>query len=350
MYYNASVDLAFDSVQYIMRDVQYGWFMRYLHSNGASFFFLTVYFHIWRNLYYKFFSYYHRKVWISGLIIFFFMIITAFTGYVLPWGQMSFWAATVITNLLSIIPFIGTFVVTWLWGGFSVGKATLSRFFSFHFILPFIILILIFFHLYFLHQKGSSAPFPFFSESATRVYTYLPLYPYFFIKDFYAILFVLFFFIFFVFFAPNLLSHTDNYIEADPMVTPEHIVPEWYFLPFYAILRSIPNKILGVITMLISILILFFLPYLDKFLVTNKIKYYYPFIFLNLTLYLNIVNFFVFNFILLGWLGAQPLDYPYTTFSIIFVYAYFILILLLPFFSSFSPYIFQLFLIKNKKL
>ena len=260
MHYVAHVDLAFDSIEHIMRDVNYGWLIRYIHSVGASMFFLIVYIHISRGLYYGSYKSPREVLWWLGIIIFLLMIASAFLGYTLPWGQMSFWGATVITNLFSAIPLVGDSIVTWLWGGFSVDNPTLNRFYSLHFLIPFIIVGVVFLHIVALHKFGSNNPT---GIDLTLKQEKIPFHPYYTIKDFFG--FGIFFIIFgfFVFFAPNVLGHPDNYIPADPLVTPKHIVPEWYFLPFYAILRAIPFKLLGVLAMLGSILILFVLPWLD---------------------------------------------------------------------------------------
>ena len=256
MHYVAHVDLAFDSVEHIMRDVNYGWLLRYIHSVGASMFFLIVYIHISRGLYYGSYKSPREVLWWLGIVIFFLMIIAAFLGYTLPWGQMSFWGATVITNLFSAIPLIGDNIVTWLWGGFSIDNPTLNRFYSLHFLIPFIIVGVVFLHIVALHKFGSNNPT---GIDLTLKQEKIPFHPYYTVKDFFG--YGVFFIIFgiFVFFLPNLLGHPENYIPADPFVTPEHIIPEWYFLPFYAILRAIPFKLLGVLAMLGSILILFVL-------------------------------------------------------------------------------------------
>ena len=244
MHYNPSVDLAFASVEHIMRDVQGGWFIRYLHSNGASAFFAVVYLHILRALFYRSFTYVNLGVWFTGILIFILMMATAFIGYVLPWGQMSFWGATVITNLFSVIPIIGPDLVHWLWGGYSVGAATLNRFFSLHYLFPFIIVGVVVLHLFYLHNEGSSNPF--FGESRDINTFYLPLYPFFLVKDLFGLSIFGMIFSYFLFFEPNALGHPDNYIEANSMVTPEHIVPEWYFrapewvLSFVGIFERIP--------------------------------------------------------------------------------------------------------------
>ena len=243
MHYTPHVDFAFSSVEHIMRDVHNGWIIRSVHSNGASVFFMVVYCHIARGLYHG--SYYRPRhhLWSSGVLIFFLMVITAFMGYVLPWGQMSFWGATVITNLVTALPIVGYDIAYFLWGGFSVGNPTLNRFFSLHFLVPFIIAGVVFLHLSMLHQSGSSNPIG--PVAPDRVF----FYPYFYVKDLYGLLLLFIVFSVLVFFYPNLLGHPDNYREADPLVTPSHIVPEWYLLPFYAILRSIPDKLIGVIAM-----------------------------------------------------------------------------------------------------
>jgi len=258
MHYTANIELAFNSVEHIMRDVCSGWLLRYIHANGASIFFIVVYLHIFRNLYFSSFLYPRQYLWLSGVGIFFLMMATAFMGYVLPWGQMSLWGATVITNLFSAIPVVGGSIVEWLWGGFSVGNATLNRFFSLHYLLPFLIAGLTLVHLNLLHRNGSNNPLGIYTNAET-----VNFYPYFYIKDLFSILILIFVFSFFVFFAPNVLGHSDNYILGNPMSTPAHIVPEWYFLPFYAVLRSIPDKLGGVAAMFGSIAILFILPFIN---------------------------------------------------------------------------------------
>ena len=296
MHYVAHVDLAFDSVEHIMRDVNYGWLLRYIHSVGASMFFLIVYIHISRGLYYGSYKSPREVLWWLGIIIFFLMIITAFLGYTLPWGQMSFWGATVITNLFSAIPLIGDNIVTWLWGGFSIDNPTLNRFYSLHFLIPFIIVGVVFLHIVALHKFGSNNPT---GIDLTLKQEKIPFHPYYTAKDFFG--YGVFFIIFgiFVFFLPNLLGHPENYIPADPFVTPEHIIPEWYFLPFYAILRAIPFKLLGVLAMLGSILILFVLPWLD----TCKVRScrFRP-------IYKQFYWILVLDVVLLGYMGAMPAE------------------------------------------
>lgn len=309
MYYVPFSDNAFYSVEHIMRDINYGWLLRYSHANGASFSFLVVYVHIFRNLYYQ--SYLHPRelLWVIGVIILLLMIITAFVGYVLPWGQMSFRAATVITSLFSAIPIIGGDILAWLWGGYSVSEVTLNRFFSFHYVLPFIIFLFVVLHIIILHDKGSSNPTGLFIPKDKT-----PFSPYFVIKDFFGFnVFLLIFFIF-VFFYPNYLGHPDNYILANPLVTPSHIVPEWYFLFFYAILRSIPNKLQGIIILAFAFLVLAGLPYLINFVLRcnmfrtwNQVVYWY---------------FVVFS-VILGWLGGTPIEYPFFNLSQFFTCFFF---------------------------
>jgi len=311
MHYVPHVDHAFDSVEHIMRDVNYGWLIRYIHSVGASMFFLIVYIHISRGLYYGSYKSPREVLWWLGIIIFFLMIITAFLGYTLPWGQMSFWGATVITNLFSAIPLIGDNIVTWLWGGFSIDNPTLNRFYSLHFLIPFIIVGVVFLHIVALHKFGSNNPT---GIDLTLKQEKIPFHPYYTVKDFFG--YGVFFIIFgiFVFFLPNLLGHPENYIPADPFVTPEHIIPEWYFLPFYAILRAIPFKLLGVLAMLGSILILFVLPWLD----TCKVRScrFRP-------IYKQFYWIFIFNFIVLGWVGSKVPEGHYLIISRICTAYYF---------------------------
>jgi len=316
MHYIAHVDYAFFSVEHIMRNVNYGWLIRYIHANGASFFFLIVYIHIFRGLYYGSFMYPRQILWCTGVIILLLMILTAFMGYVLPWGQMSFWAATVITNLASAIPVIGLDIVYWLWGGFSVDNPTLTRFFSFHYLFPFIILAFVFIHILFLHEFKSNNPLGINIHYTDKIY----LSPYYILKDFLGLIIYFLIFFYFVFFNPNFLGHPDNYIEANSLVTPAHIVPEWYFLPFYAILRAIPDKLGGVIAMLLSIIVLLLLP----FYINSKIKsmQFKP---------LNKMFFwlFFFNCLLLGWIGSNPAEDPYIFIGQFCTFFYFFYLLIL---------------------
>ena len=325
MHYVAHVDLAFDSIEHIMRDVNYGWLIRYIHSVGASMFFLIVYIHISRGLYYGSYKSPREVLWWLGIIIFLLMIASAFLGYTLPWGQMSFWGATVITNLFSAFPLVGDSIVTWLWGGFSVDNPTLNRFYSLHFLIPFIIVGVVFLHIVALHKFGSNNPT---GIDLTLKKEKIPFHPYYTIKDFFG--FGVFFIIFgiFVFFLPNSLGHPDNYIPADPLVTPEHIVPEWYFLPFYAILRAIPFKLLGVLAMLGSIFILFVLPWLD----TCKVRScrFRP-------IYKQFFWIFIFNFIVLGWVGSKVPEGHYLIISRICTAYYFThFLIILPILGTFE--------------
>ncbi|HEY9536965.1 MAG TPA: cytochrome b/b6 [Kiloniellaceae bacterium] len=261
MQYTAHVDYAFDSVERIMRDVNFGWLLRYIHMNGASFFFIVVYIHIFRGLYYGSYKAPRELLWMLGVVILLLMMATAFMGYVLPWGQMSFWGAKVITNLFSAIPVFGEGIVTWLWGGFTVDNPTLNRFYALHYLMPFIIVAVVILHIWALHQFGSNNPL---GIDAKGPQDKIPFHPYYTIKDTFGLGVFLIAFAAVIFYAPNYMGHPDNYIPADPLATPAHIVPEWYFLPFYAILRSIPDKLLGVIAMFGSIAVLFVLPWLDS--------------------------------------------------------------------------------------
>nr|YP_009489515.1 cytochrome b [Euryades corethrus]SPP23418.1 cytochrome b [Euryades corethrus] len=295
MYYIANIELAFYSVNYICRNVNYGWLIRILHANGASLFFICIYLHIGRGIYYESFNFYYT--WMIGIIILFMLMATAFMGYVLPWGQMSFWGATVITNLLSAIPYLGSTLVNWIWGNFTVDNATLSRFYSFHFLFPFIILMLTMIHLLFLHQTGSNNPLGLNSN-----YDKIPFHPYFTFKDLIGFILLIFFLTILILSNPYLLSDPDNFIPANPLITPIHIQPEWYFLYAYAILRSIPNKLGGVIALIMSILILTILPL--TFMKKIQGLQFYP---LNQILFwIMIVTIF-----LLTWIGAQPVEDPY---------------------------------------
>jgi ubiquinol-cytochrome c reductase cytochrome b subunit len=261
MQYTAHVDHAFQSTERIMRDVNYGWLIRYIHTNGGSFFFIVVYIHIFRGLYYGSYKPPRELLWILGVVILLLMMMTAFMGYVLPWGQMSFWGATVITNLFSAIPWVGDAIVTWLWGGFSVDNPTLNRFYSLHYLMPFVIVAVVVLHLWALHRFGSNNPL---GIDAKGPQDKIPFHPYYTVKDLYGLAVFLLVYAGFVFYAPNFFGEPDNYIPANPLSTPAHIVPEWYFLPYYAILRAIPDKLLGVIAMFASILVLFILPWLDR--------------------------------------------------------------------------------------
>lgn len=303
MHYVANADMAFASVEHIMRNVNYGWLMRYVHANGASMFFLAVYIHMFRGLYFGSYKEPREVLWILGVLIFLLMIATAFLGYVLPWGQMSFWAATVITNLFGAIPFIGDPIRELLWGGFSVDNPTLNRFFSLHYLLPFVILGVVVLHIWALHVPGNNNPLGIDPKGPQDT---VPFHPYYTMKDAFAATVFFIVLSYFVFFNPNILGHTDNYIEANPLVTPDHIVPEWYFLPFYAILRAIPDKLMGVIAMFSAIAILFVVPWLD----TSKVR--------SATFRPMYKIFFwvlVADGILLGYLGAMPAEGAYVVWA-----------------------------------
>ena len=261
MHYTPHTAYAFDSVERIMRDVNFGWLIRYVHMNGASMFFIVVFIHIWRGMYYGSYKAPRELLWMLGVVIFLLMMATAFMGYVLPWGQMSFWGATVITNLFSAFPLVGDWIVSLLWGGFSIDNPTLNRFFSLHYLLPFVIVGVVFLHVVALHITGSNNPLGIEPKGPQDT---LPFHPYYTAKDSFGLVIYFIVFASLVFFAPNMLGHPDNYIPADPLVTPAHIVPEWYFLPFYAILRAVPDKLGGVLLMFGSILVLFVLPWLDS--------------------------------------------------------------------------------------
>ena len=318
MHYVPNTSLAFDSIEHIMRDVNYGWLIRYMHSNGASMFFLAVFIHMFRGLYYGSYKEPREIIWILGVVIFLLMIITGFMGYVLPWGQMSFWGATVITNLVATIPVIGEPVLTLLLGGYSVDNPTLNRFFSLHYLLPFVIFGVVILHIWSLHVTGNNNPTGIEVKDSKDTISFHPYYT---VKDLFAYVVFLLMFCYFIFYNPNILGHPDNYIEADPMLTPAHIVPEWYLLPFYAILRAVPDKLMGVLLMFGSIVVLFFLPWLD----TMKVKSarYRP-------LYKIFFLFFVIFCLLLGYLGAKPPEGIYlllSRVSTIYYFAFFLVIM-----------------------
>ena len=315
MHYVPNAELAFSSVEHIMRDINNGWFIRYMHANGASMFFLVVYVHLFRGLYYGSYSYPRQLVWCTGVIILLIMILTAFMGYVLPWGQMSFWAATVITNLVSAVPYIGIDILNWLWGGYAVDNVTLNRFFSFHYLFPFILTGLVCVHIVYLHENGSNNKLGVI-YAADKV----PFTPYFTIKDIFGIVIFFILFSYFIFFDPVYLGHPDNFIPANPLVTPAHIVPEWYFLPFYAILRSVPNKLFGVLLLLGSILVLLIFPFLIKTNISTG---------LLRPLYQKFFWLFFFDSILLGWIGGKAIEEPFYTLGQLFTIFYFIYFLVI---------------------
>lgn len=306
-HFSGRIFLSFDRVIHIVRDVNFGWLLRIVHANGARFFFLFIYFHIGRGLYYG--SYRFVKTWIRGVTIYLLAIATAFLGYVLPWGQISFWAATVITNLLSAIPYLGVIIVEWVWGGFSVGNPTLTRFFAFHFMLPFIILFIVILHLLFLHKRGSRNPL-----GLNRDYDKMGFHPYFTIKDVYGYMIwgILFFIICLL--SPYIFIDVENFIPSNPIVTPAHIQPEWYFLFAYTILRSISRKIGGVVALLISILVLYFVP----FIYTHYIRRNFFYFGIKISFWIFIVNW-----LLLTWIGACEVDTPFRELGIIFSFIYF---------------------------
>nr|ACO87570.1 cytochrome b [Eremias persica] len=313
MHYTADVSSAFSSVAHIHRDVQYGWLIRNLHANGASMFFICIYLHIGRGLYYG--SYLFSETWNIGVILLLLVMATAFMGYVLPWGQMSFWGATVITNLLSAIPYIGNTLVEWIWGGFAIDNATLTRFFTLHFLLPFVIMGLSMIHLLFLHETGSNNPTGLNSNSDT-----IPFHPYYSYKDALGALMMLFCLLYLALFSPNLLGDPENFSPANPLVTPPHIKPEWYFLFAYAILRSIPNKLGGVLALLFSILILLILPLTH----TSKQR----------TLMFRPISQVLFwlliaDILILTWIGGQPVEHPFIILGQLASALYFLIFLLL---------------------
>ena len=335
--YTAHVDVAFDSVERIMRDVNHGWLIRYLHMNGASMFFLVVYIHIFRGLYYGSYKAPRELLWIIGVVILLVMMATAFVGYVLPWGQMSFWGATVITNLFSVIPFVGDNIVIWLWGGFAVDNPTLNRFFSLHYLLPFIIFGLVFLHIWALHTAKSNNPLGIDIKGDQDT---IPFHPYYTIKDAFGFGVFLIIYLGITLFTPNLLGHPDNYIPANPLVTPAEIVPEWYFLPYYAILRAVPDNFIdifgvlpviidaktsGVILMFASILILCLLPWLDR----SKVRSarFRP-------IYRQLFWIFLADCLVLGWVGAKPAEGTMLIIGRVATFWYFFhLLILVPFVS-----------------
>ncbi len=332
MHYTPHVDYAFLSVERIMRDVNYGWLIRYLHVNGGSMFFIVVYIHMFRGMFFGSYKEPRELLWIIGVFIILAMMATAFMGYVLPWGQMSFWGATVITNLFSAVPFVGEGIVQWLWGGFSVDNPTLNRFFSLHYLLPFVIFALVFVHLWALHEHKSNNPLGIDIKGPQDT---IPFHPYYTVKDLYGLGWFMMFYLFFVFFAPDFFGEPDNYIEANPLVTPLHIVPEWYFLPFYAVLRAFTDefwffswfmswvmdaKLAGVVAMFASVLIIALLPWLDG----NKVR---SMRFRPLSWMFFLI--FIADCILLGYIGAMTAEEPYVTigqWATLYYFAHFLVI------------------------
>ena len=354
MYYVPNEELAFYFTEYLMRDTYFGWYIRYLHSNGASLFFFFTFLHLFRSLYY--FSFIQPKLasWNTGVIVLVLMIIAAFTGYVLPWGQMSFWACTVITNLASAVPIIGSLITVVVWGSYAVSTYTLNRFYTIHFILPFIILFIVIVHFIFLHHVGSSN-----NMKVDNKNDKIPFHPYYTIKDVLVLITIIFLYLTIINVTPNYLSHSDNYIEADPLSTPAHIVPEWYFLPFYAILRSVPDKLGGILTLAASIIILFIFPYFVKSFYKDNIWSATRFDFMNAadvkfymlitkrtcpTLQKYLFWLFVIDFIGLSYIGMKPVEEPYLLFGLIFTMGYFAYFL-----SSLYIHSFQLWLDLMKK-
>jgi quinol-cytochrome oxidoreductase complex cytochrome b subunit len=315
MHYTANIDLAFSSIEYIMRDVNNGWLIRYIHANGASMFFIVVYAHVCRGLYYGSYMEPRQMLWCSGVVLLLLMMATAFTGYVLPWGQMSLWGATVITNMVTAIPVAGKPIVQWLWGGYTVANPTLNRFYTIHFVLPFVIAGVTLIHLALLHKVGSSSPI----GSDTGVDD-VPFYPYYVSKDLFAFSVYLLVFGVFVFYFPNVLNHPDNYIPADPLHTPAHVVPEWYFLPYYAILRSVPHKAGGIIAMLGSLLVLFLIPFTNTSEIRNTT--YRP-------IFKIFFWLFIADFLILTFLGEKPVRDSYIFTGQIATFYYFLFFLIL---------------------
>ncbi len=324
MHYTAHVDLAFNSIQHIMRDVPNGWLIRYLHANGASLFFVVVYIHILRGLFYSSFIQPREVVWLTGIIILLIMVITAFIGYVLPWGQMSFWGATVITSLATAIPIAGDFIVNWIWGGFSVSNPTLNRFLSLHYLLPFILTALVIIHLAALHQYGSTNPI-----GIQNVSTTISFYPYFVLKDILGIIFLCLFFVFIISYTPDILGHSDNLIPANPYVTPSHIVPEWYYLWVYAILRSIPVKILGVLAIALVFISLALMPFIYIGIIRSWL--FKPIH--------EILSWFLLGLLcLLTWLGAQPIHESTVFIGQLATFLFFAFIIFISFFCGFIEF------------
>jgi quinol-cytochrome oxidoreductase complex cytochrome b subunit len=309
IHYTTNVNIVFENMEFIMRDVNYGWLMRYLHANSASFVFICMYAHVIRGIYYQSFIYPRDHLWYSGIILLLLSIITAFIGYVLPWGQMSYWGATVITNLVTAIPFIGNKIVLWIWGGYTVSGVTLVRFFNFHYLFAIILLVLIIIHLALLHESGSSSGLRLIQKKER-----INFYKFFIYKDLFIFFIFILCFLFIVFYYPNILGHSDNYIKANPLVTPTHIVPEWYFLPFYAVLRSIENKLLGVIAMILSIAVLGILPHCRSYIKNFYMVTSYYWFFWSFCILIS----------LLWVIGMLPAEFPYVNYGKIITFLYFL--------------------------
>ena len=328
-HYTCSTDMAFSSLQHIMRDVEYGFFFRSMHANGASFFFFVIYFHMLKAIYYGSFLYPRQNLWQIGVLIYILMVATAFMGYVLPWGQMSFWGVTVITNLATALPLIDESFLIWFWGGYGIGDATIHRFFSLHYFLPFVLLFLVVLHFLSLHNWGSNNPLGINSKL-----DFFFFFPYFLIKDFFGLSFILFFYFMVVFFAPNYLGHPDNFVLANPLITPIHIVPEWYFLWFYAILRAVPSKTQGVLLVACSLIFLFFISFIGVF---SKVRSatFKPFF----QIFFFIFLYFV---LMLFWIGSKPVEEPYVYLGQLSVFFYFNFFFILFFFSFFDQFFLKL--------
>ena len=329
MYYTPNAELAFASVRHIIDDIDYGFMLRMYHASGSSLFFFVVYLHLFRGLYYGSYAYPRQLVWVSGVIILLVMIITAFIGYVLPWGQMSFWAATVITNLVSVVPFVGNDILLWLWGGFSVDEATLHRFFSLHYLLPFILLALVGLHIILLHEYGSNSVL-----GVNFKVDLIPFNPYFIFKDLFSTLVLLFFFNFYAIKHKPAIIDADNYIEANPLVTPAHIVPEWYFKTFYAILRSVPDKLGGTLLLVGAIIVLLIFPFFTKSTINSG--FFRP-------IYKLFFWFFIMDFIILAWIGGQPIEDPYYFIGQVATFYYFLyFIFILPLLAKLENFLYKI--------
>lgn len=336
MFYNANSLLAFNLILDMSNEIYYGWWIRYIHANGASFFFFCVYLHMCRGLYYGSFLYPRQYLWISGSIIWILMIATAFFGYILPWGQMSFWGAMVITSLLGAIPLIGGDILFLLWGSYSIDNVTLHRFYSLHYLLPFVILMISIIHLALLHEFGSNNPLGISVELDNA-----PFIPYYGIKDTYTIILFLFIFFIFVFFFPDKLGHSDNYIMANSLVTPPHIVPEWYFLPLYAVLRSVPNKLLGLFLIVCFIVCIILIPFICKNFIIRSTMFR--------PLYGSVVWFFFFICYLLGWIGSLPVISPFLEIGQLVTFLYFfILLVIFPLIGFFEKNIYLTYIYRYK--